>query len=740
MADYKNFTVETDADGIALVTWDSPGKSMNVFTEEVMDELDKIIDQVAGDEKVKGAVITSGKDSFSGGADLTMLQRMLGLYKAEAKKNPDAAIKMLFEGAGRMSWLWRKLETCGKPWVSAINGTCMGGAFELSLACHGRVAADSDKVKMALPEVKVGIFPGAGGTQRVPRLTDGQQALQMLTSGQNLSPKKAKAMGLIHEIAAPDQLVETAKGMIKAGLKPVQPWDEKGFKLPGGPVYSAAGANLWPPAIAILRRETYGNYPAASAILKCVYEGLLVPFETGLRIEQRYFTEILRSTEAAMMVRSLFVSLQELNKGARRPQGVPETKFSKIGVLGAGFMGAGIAYVTAKAGIPVVLLDRDMPSAEKGKQHSADLMDGLIKKGRATAEDKEKLLSLLTPTTDYADLDGCDLIVEAVFEDSEVKKGATEKAEAVIAPSAVFASNTSTIPISSLAKNSSRPKNFVGIHFFSPVDRMMLVEIILGKKTGDKALAVAIDYVRAIKKTPIVVNDTRGFYVNRCVLRYMAEAFHMLIEGVPPAMIENSARMAGMPVGPLALTDETAIDLAQKIMKQTIRDLGEKAVDPRQFELINTMVDKHGRHGRKNGKGFYDYPAKPAKKHLWPELKDLYPQQEPEKIDVEELKQRFLVVIALEAACVMEEGIVTDPREADVGSILAFGFAPYTGGALSYIDGMGLEKFLKLAKGLQKKYGAQFKAPKLLADMAVKDETFYDRFDPYAKSENKKAA
>ena len=736
---YTNFTVETDADGIALVTWDMPDKSMNVFTEEVMDELDKIIDHVAGDEAVKGAVITSGKETFSGGADLTMLQRLLAMLGEEKAKDHDKAVKLLFDNAGRMSWLWRKLETSGKPWVSAINGTCMGGAFELSLACHGRVAADSDKVKMALPEVKVGIFPGAGGTQRVPRLTDTQSALQMLTSGQTLTPKKAKQMGLIHEIAPADGLVDAAKAMIKGGLKPVQPWDEKGFKLPGGPVYSAAGANLWPPAIAILRRETYGNYPAATAILKCVYEGLLVPFETALTIEQRYFTEVLQSTEAAMMIRSLFVSLQELNKGARRPSGVPQTDFKKVGVLGAGFMGAGIAYVTARAGIPVVLIDRDQESADKGKAHSASLMDGLIKKGRATEADKEKLLSLITATPDYAGLDGADLVIEAVFEDSEVKKGVTEKAEAVLAKSAIFASNTSTIPITGLAKNSARPKNFIGIHFFSPVDRMMLVEIILGKKTEDKALAVAIDYVRAIRKTPIVVNDTRGFYVNRCVLRYMSEAFNMLIEGVPPAMIENTAKMAGMPVGPLALTDETAIDLAQKIMKQTIRDMGEKAVDQKQFELINTMVDTHGRHGRKNGKGFYDYPAKPAKKHLWPELATLYPQQDPDKIDVEELKQRFLVVIALEAARVMEEGIVTDPREADVGSILAFGFAPYTGGALSYVDGMGAAEFVKLAKKLQKKYGAQFKAPKLLLDMADKGETFYERFDPYA-NDRKRAA
>ncbi|TPJ36280.1 3-hydroxyacyl-CoA dehydrogenase NAD-binding domain-containing protein [Mesorhizobium sp. B2-8-3] len=737
---YTNFTLDTDADGIALITWNMPVRSMNVFTEEVMRELNDIVDKVAGDAAIKGAVITSGKDSFSGGADITMLQKMLATFAAAKENDLDKATRALFENAGYMTGLFRKIETCGKPFVSAINGTCMGGAFEMSLACHGRVAADSDKVKMALPEVKIGIFPGAGGTQRVPRLTDQQQALQMLTTGQNLTPQKAKAMGLIHEIAEPSKLVEAAKAMIKNGLKPVAPWDEKGFKLPGGPIYSAAGANLWPPAIAILRRETYGNYPAAAAILKCVYEGLLVPFDTALRIEQRYFTEIMQSKEAAAMIRSLFLSLQELNKGARRPADVPETKFKKIGILGAGFMGAGIAYVTARAGIPVVLLDRDLPSAEKGKAHSDSLMADQVKKGRAKPEDKDKLLSLITPTADYADLAGCDLVVEAVFEDSSVKKEATEKAEAVLKSSAIFASNTSTIPITALAKNSARPKNFIGIHFFSPVDKMMLVEIILGKKTGDKALAVAFDFVRAIKKTPIVVNDTRGFYVNRCVLRYMSEAYKMLIEGVPAAMIENAAKAAGMPVGPLALTDETAVDLAQKIMKQTIRDLGEKAVDPRQMALINTMVDTHGRFGRKNGKGFYDYPAKPAKKKLWPGLKDLYPQLNPDKVDYEELKQRLLVAIALEAARVMEEGIVTDPREADVGSILAFGFAPFTGGALSYIDGIGAKRFVKIAKGLQKRYGAEFKAPKLLLDMAEKGETFYQRFDPYQKGEVREAA
>ena len=738
MTTYKNFTVETDNDGIALVTWDMPDKSMNVFTMEVMDEIDAIIDQVVADEKIKGAVFTSGKKTFSGGADLTMLKGMFTMIENERAKDPDAAVRKLFDAAGRMSWLWRKLETCGKPWVSAINGTCMGGAFELSLACHGRVAADDNAVKMALPEVKVGIFPGAGGTQRVPRLTNAQDALQMMTTGSSLTPQKAKAMGLIHEIAEPKKLVATAKKMIKDGLKAVQPWDEKGFKAPGGAVWSPQGAQLWPAASAILRRETYGNYPGAAAIVKCVFEGLQVPFDTALRIEQRYFTHVIQTPQAFGMIRSLFVSMQELNKGARRPEGQKTTKFKKIGVVGAGFMGAGIAYVTAKAGIPVTLIDRDMDAAGKGKTHSEDLVKKDVQKGKMTKEEGDALLSLITPSADYADLDGADLVIEAVFEDRDIKKTVTEKVEDVLKPAAIFASNTSTLPITGLAKNSKRAKNFIGIHFFSPVDKMMLVEIIMGKKTGDKALAVALDYVAAIKKTPIVVNDTRGFYVNRCVLRYMNEAYNMLAEGVPPAMIENAAKMAGMPVGPLALNDEVAIDLSQKILKATLADLGEKAVDPKHVELINTMVDKHGRLGRKNGKGFYDYPAKPAKKHLWPELKTLYRQQDADDIDVEVLKQRFLVTIALEAARTMEEGIVTDPREADVGSILGFGFAPYTGGALSYIDAMGADTFEDLCKTLAKKYGKHFKPTKLIGEMAASSETFYGRFG--GQSEIKAAA
>ena len=729
---YKNFTIETDVDGIALVTWDMPDKSMNVFTAEVLEELGAVLDATVADAAVKGVVFTSGKSTFSGGADLSMIKSMFSFYQEEKEKDEQQATAKLFDLVGRMSGLYRRIETCGKPWVAAINGTCMGGALELSLACHGRVAADGKNVKLALPEVKVGIFPGAGGTQRVARLADAQSALQMMTTGQSLTAARAKAMNLVHQVVPADQLITAAKQMIKDGLKPVAPWDERGFKAPGGGIWTPAAAQLWPAAPAILRRETAGTYPAALAILKCVYEGLQVPFDTGLRIEQRYFTEILRSREAFSMIRSLFVSMQELGKGARRPAGQPKTEFSKVGVVGAGFMGAAVAYVTAAAGIPVVLVDRDQEAADKGKGHCEETVKAALAKGRLSQGEAEALLGLITPTADYGALSDATLVIEAVFEDRDVKKAVIEKVEAVLPEGAIFASNTSTLPITGLAKNSQRPADFIGIHFFSPVEKMMLTEVILGKETGEKALAVALDYVAKIKKTPIVVNDTRGFYVNRCVLRYMAESYNMLIEGVPPVMIENAAKFAGMPVGPLALNDEVAIDLSLKILKATVADLGEKAIDPRHLELVTRLVEQEGRLGRKNAKGFYDYPQKPAKKALWPELKTLYPQQKPDDVDMDVLKERFLATIALEAARTMEEGIVTDPREADVGSILGFGFAPYTGGALSYIDCMGVKTFVALCEKLAKDYGPHFRPTPLLKEMAEKGETFYGRFDPYA--------
>ena len=729
---YENFTVETDADGIALVTWDMPGRSMNVFTDEAMTEMDRIIDQVAGDAAIKGAVVTSGKKgSFTGGADLKTISAMFENFHAEIDRNREAAIATLFDKAGRMSWLWRKLETCGKPFVLAINGTCMGGGFEMALASHGRIAARS--AKMGLPEVKVGILPGAGGTQRVPRMMDTQGALQMLMKGSTMSADEALTMGLIDAVVEDGELVEAARAMLKKGVSPVKPWDQDRFKLPSGPVYSPAGAKVWPAVASLYRKETSDNYPSAKAIVKCVYEGLLLPMDTALKVEQRYFTEVLRSTEAMMMIRSLFVSSQALAKGARRPKDVPATDLKKIGVIGAGFMGAGIAYVSAMGGLDVVLIDQEQAAADKGKGHSQKLVEGAVSKGRMKQEKGEALLSRITATTDYGQLADVQLVIEAVFEDRDVKAEGTKKVAAVLPADAIYASNTSTIPITSLATAFPDQERFIGIHFFSPVDRMQLTEVILGENTGDKALAVALDFIRLIKKTPIVVNDSRGFFANRCVLRYMNEAYDMLVEGVPPAMIENAAKFAGMPVGPLALNDETAVDLSQKIMKATMRDMGEDAVDPCHFKLIETMVGD-GRLGRKAGKGFYDYPEKPAKKKLWPGLKEMFDQKDPDSIDFEELKQRFLVTMALEAARTMAEGVVVDPREADIGSIFGFGFAPYTGGTISYIDGMGVKTFVALCEKLEARFGERFAPIPLLREMADKGETFYQRFDPAGAS------
>ncbi|HYS47974.1 MAG TPA: FAD-dependent oxidoreductase, partial [Xanthobacteraceae bacterium] len=616
------------------------------------------------------------------------------------------------------------------PFVAAINGTALGGGFELCLACHHRVAADNEKTRLGLPEVKIGLFPGAGGTQRVARMLMPADALQLLLKGDQLRIDRAKGLKLVDAVVPPGELVKAAKDWIKGGGKAKAPWDMDGFRLPGGAVYSKTGMMTWPAANAIYRRETFDNYPAARAIMHCVYEGLQLPMDRALTVESRYFTKILRSPEAAAMIRSLFVSMQELNKGARRPADVPPSRLKRIGIIGAGFMGAGIAYVTAQAGIEVVLIDRDQASADKGKAHSDKLITDQMRKGRAGADARDALLARITPTADFAALASCDLVIEAVFEDRKVKAETIAKTEAVIGENVMFGSNTSTLPITSLAAESKRPGNFVGVHFFSPVDRMMLVELIVGKKTGPKALAVALDYVRAIRKTPIVVNDSRGFFTSRVVSTYLREGHLMLTEGIPAAMIENVGRMAGMPVGPLSLNDEVAVDLAWKILKATEADLGPAAVDARQKALLGEMVEKRGRYGRKNGKGFYDYPEK-GPKHLWPGLADLQPVKlDPDTIDVAELKHRLLGIQAIETARCFQEGVLTDVREADVGAILGFGFAPYTGGPLSWIDMMGAKRFVDLMKSLEKKHGARFKPPKLLVEMAGKGESFYRRFAP----------
>jgi len=727
---FTNFTLDIDGDDIALVTWNAPGRTMNVIDMTVIEELSAIVEELAIDGTVKGVVIASGKDTFCAGADLTMLEALSRTFAdLAASQGAEAANAKLFDESRKLSLLYRRIETCGKPWVAAINGTAVGGGFELTLACHHRIAADNGRTRLGLPEIKIGLFPGAGGTQRIARMLPPADALQFLLKGDQLQLNRAKAMKLVDAVVPPGDLLKAAKDWIRSSSTAKAPWDIDGFKLPGGPVYSKAGMMVFPPANAIYRRETYDNYPAARAILQVVYEGLQLPIDQALRVESRWFAKILRSPEAAAMIRSLFVSMQELNKGARRPA-VPARPLKKIGVLGAGFMGGGIAYVSALAGLEVVLIDRDPETAETGKAHSQKLMTDQVNRGRATTADRETVLSRIHPTADFVELKGCDLVVEAVFEDRKVKEEVISRTQNVLGDQAIFGSNTSTLPISSLAAAFKDRARFIGIHFFSPVERMMLVEIIMGKETGDAALATALDYVRAIRKTPIVVNDLRGFYTSRVVGTYIREGHLMLTEGVPAAMIENVGRMAGMPVGPLALNDEVAVDLAWKILKATETDLGVKMIDLKQKALLEEMVEKRGRYGRKNGKGFYDYPQN-APKRLWKGLTDLQSNKlDPDSIDVAVLKHRLLAIQALESARCIEEQVVTDVREADVGSILGFGFAPFTGGTISYIDGMGAKAFVVLCNRLAKDYGERFTPCKLLNDLAKTGDSFYRRFPP----------
>jgi 3-hydroxyacyl-CoA dehydrogenase/enoyl-CoA hydratase/3-hydroxybutyryl-CoA epimerase len=732
----KTFKWNQDADGIVTLSWDDPDRSMNVLSNAALKDIGSVITKVAADAGVKGIIITSGKENgFCAGAALDEMEGAAS--GAGAPKSEQERVQERYNGVVQFNQLLRKLETCGKPVVAAINGLALGGGLEVALACHYRVVADNPRIQLGLPESKVGLLPGGGGTQRLPRLMGAQAALSLIMQGTSLDPKAALAQKVVHKVVPADQLLAEAKRWIKETPDPVQPWDKKGFEVPGGLPNDKGTSTVFTMGNALYRKTSFNNYPAQKYILSCVYEGITVPIDAGLRIEARYFTKLLMDPASRNMIRSLFLSMQDLGKGARRPANVPPTKVSKLGVIGAGMMGAGIAYVSAGAGMQVVLLDTTQESADKGKAHSTKLLDGQIAKGRSSEAKKNDLLARIHPTTSYEDLKGCDLIIEAVFENREIKADVTRKAEAQIDAKSVFGSNTSTLPISGLAEASVRPENFVGIHFFSPVDKMQLVEIITGKQTGDYALAMAVDYVKQIKKTPIVVNDSRGFYTSRCFGTYVAEGQEMLAEGIVPALIDNVGRMTGMPRGPLELADDVALDLAYKVREQTKKDLGAKYEAGPADTLIETMVAKLGRFGRKNGKGFYDYPAEGVgKKRLWPGLKDIVKfkvtTSTPELVD--ELKKRFLYRQAVEAARCFEENVVTDPREADVGAILGWGFAPYTGGPLSVIDTVGTKKFVEECDRMAQAYGKRFLPGKLLRDMAEKGETFYGRFKPGAKT------
>ena len=729
----NDFTMAKGDDGVAVITWDVPEKSMNVMSLHGLQELSDLFDDALADEAVKGIVITSGKDgSFAGGMDLNILAKM----KEDAGDDPARG---LFEGTMQMHALLRKIELAGmdfktkkggKPVAAALPGTAAGIGLELPLATHRIFVADNPKARIGLPEIMVGIFPGAGGTTRLVRKLGAMGASQFLLEGKMVDPKKAKSAGLIDEVVA-DPLAAARDWVLNAkGADLVKPWDAKGYKMPGGAPYHPAGFMTFVGANAMVHGKTQGAFPAPKALLSAVYEGALVDFDTALRIEARWFTNVLMNPSSGAMIRSLFLNKEALEKGAVRPAGVPDQTVKKLGVLGAGMMGAGIALVSAMAGIEVVLIDRDQAAADKGKAYAESYADKGIKRGKSTPEKKEAMLGLINATPDLDALKGCDLIIEAVFEDPSVKAEMTRKVEAIIPEDCIFASNTSTLPITELAKASARQEQFIGIHFFSPVEKMLLVEIIKGANTGDRAVAKALDYVRQIRKTPIVVNDARFFYANRCIIPYMNEMLRMITEGVAMPLIDHAALQMGFPVGPVQLNDETSIDLGAKIARATKAAMGNAYPDNPGDDLIFWM-EEQGRLGRKSKAGFFDYDEAGKRQGYWAGVTDKYPllDDQPDLIEVQE---RLMFSQALEAVRALEEGVLMDIREGDVGAILGWGFAPWSGGPLSWLDIIGTPYAAERCDALTEAFGPRFTCPPLLREMAAKGQSFYGRFGPKA--------
>ena len=706
----RHMKIEKAADGFATLILDNAQESMNIVNEEFIADMEEATKALAEDESVKGVILTSAKPAFMAGADLKRLVRRYDKHEAYAFSQ-------------RATQMHRAMETSGKPWVAVINGLALGGGFELALACHYRILVDDPKALVGLPEVNVGLLPGSGGTVRLGIFAGMKTALDLLLSGLSVEPAEALKLKIVDEVVPALEAMDRARTWLATGPDPVRPWDKKGWVPPQKKGLTVPEDSLaYTMAAAAIAKKGY-NTPAPLAILATVFEGMQLPFDKALAVEGKYFAKLLSDPVAGNIIRTSFISKQAAEKGARRPAGVPKSEVRKVGVLGAGMMGAGIAYVSANAGIEVILLDRDNPTAEKGKAYSSKVQSKLIEKGKLTQDKADAVRARITATDDYALLEGCDLVVEAVFEDPAIKADTTRKAEAVIPQNAVFASNTSTLPISQLAQASQRPDQFIGIHFFSPVDRMGLVEVIMGKQTSQETLAKALDYIAQLRKTPIVVNDSRGFYTSRVFQTFIHEGGAMLMEGVPPAVIENAAKAAGMPTGPLALLDELTFDLPLKIVDQAIAEEGDKYTPPAGVPALRKMRDELGRSGRKSGGGFYDYPEG-GQKHLWKGLAEHFPVTAD--YDVEELKKRYLYAQAMETARCLEEGVLKTPQDADLGAVYGWGFPLWSGGTISYIDTVGIETFVAEADRFAQKYGPRFLPSVWLRERAAKGQAFYD--------------
>ncbi len=722
------FRLETDKRGIATITWDLPGRSMNVLDMEQLDELEALVDRVLGDPAIKGAVITSGKKDFSGGMDLDVLARL----RRSGGESPAASV---FETIMRVHRVLRKIECGGthwndparvaKPFVAALTGSALGIGYEISLACHRVIAADRPDAKIGLPEIRVGLFPGAGGTTRLVRKLGLMGASTYLFEGLMVSPEKALKAGLVDEVASSDDLQSTAQEWVHESTEDdiIKPWDAKGYRLPGGAPYHPRGFMTFVGASAQLLERTKGLYPAAKAMLSAIYDGALVPFDTALRTEARWFTSVVLDPSSTAMITTLFLSKRDLERGARRPAAVERCETTRLGVLGAGMMGTGIGHVAAMAGAQVTLLDTDPSKADQAVGEIRSRLDSDVRRNRITPEERDATLARIDTTTDYADLKGRDLIIEAVFEDPAIKANALHATAAVVGDETIIASNTSTLPISELAGAVSNPERFLGIHFFSPVHRMKLVEIIRGRETGDVAIARAMDFSRQIKKTPILVSDARFFYANRCIIPYINEGVRMVAEGISPALIENSARQVGMPLGPLQLIDETSIDLGVSIARASRAVMGDAYPAAEADEVIERLAGL-GRLGRKSRGGFYSYDEQGKRGRLWAGLQDHWPPHRDQP-DAESVRHRLLLIQVIEAVRTYESGVLSDVREGDVGAILGWGFAPFTGGPFSWVDLTGTDTVVQICEGLSRKVGPRFAPPKLLATMARSGRTFY---------------
>lgn len=702
-----------DSEGIATLAFDYPGRSMNILNRASLGAFYAAVRRAIADPAAKAVLIASDKDDFIAGADLDMVLALDD--KVELR---DSTLELHLH--------LRALETCGKPVAVAINGTALGGGFELCLACHHRVSGDRPRARIGLPEVTLGLLPGGGGTQRLPRLIGVRAALPLLLEGRKLTPVEALNAGLVHEVVAAGNERKAARDWLLGHIDQAvaQPWDIKGYKIPGGPVQSPGGFETFLAGNAMTLAKTAGNYPAPRNILSCVYEGLQTDFDTGCRTEVGYFVATALSPEAKAMIRTLFFHMGKVNALARRPPDVPVRKFACVGVVGAGMMGAGIAFAQAIAGIETVLLDTSMAAAEAGKDYSRRLLDKRVAKGRMGADECDAVLARIRTTTRFADLERCQLVIEAVFEDRAVKAEVTRKIEAALAADALVASNTSTLPIDGLADASMRPERFIGLHFFSPVDKMALVEVIVGQRTSPETLAQAMDYVRAIRKTPIVVNDARGFYTSRVFSTYVREGLIMLAEGVAPALIDNAGRLAGMPVGPLALADELALDLIERVARQTALDLGPAYVRTKAEDVAEIMIHRCGRVGKKGKAGFYDYPESGAKR-LWPGLAEHFPVStfQPE---IDEVIRRLMYVQSLETVRCIAEGVIDNGGDADAGALLGWGFPVCRGGPIGQIEQVGVQEFTEHCRTLAAAHGERFAPPALLERMAAAGEVFYD--------------